>query len=72
MSKPARMTAFNEYMSVQRIGQRGWLDSFRIENYLDVSESGEGVQFVDIGGGQGYQCVTLLQKFSEFKGKIVL
>ncbi|EUC41460.1 hypothetical protein COCMIDRAFT_40378 [Bipolaris oryzae ATCC 44560] len=72
--RPRHQQAFNEYMSIQRVGQKSWLDVFPLEKCVPKSSVGDEHRtlFVDIGGGYGHQCREALKRFPWLQGRVVL
>ena len=71
MGKPQVMRDFNLWMSVQRMGQKSWLDVFPSQRFMQ-DETSEAPLFVDVGGGIGHQCAALKARFPNIARQVVL
>lgn len=72
-SDPTVLAAFHEFMKSLRANTKPWTEGFPMET-LKLSE--EDVQrnralFVDVGGNQGGQCISLRQLHPELKGRVI-
>ena len=63
---------FNEFMTVQRLGMPTWLDKYPyLEKTLDLKP--DQAQFVDVGGGVGYQSIALREALpADITNKIIV
>ena len=59
IAQPQVMRDFGMWMSVQRAGQKSWLDVFPLKNIQNCEGNPDAPLFVDIGGGIGHQCLAL-------------
>ncbi|KJX92106.1 o-methyltransferase like protein [Zymoseptoria brevis] len=71
-AKPGLGQDFFNLMKVRRQGLKDWLDGFPVEKYLDVKDTTERMQFVDVGGGNGQQALAVLKRHPEIAGKVVV
>lgn len=65
-TRPENALHFNTFMTSHRTGTRTWLDRPEVINEITdaldkvtAGKDGEGVSFVDIGGGIGHQCKVI-------------
>lgn len=66
------MRDFGMWMSVQRAGQKSWLDVFPLENLRNCEGNPDAPLFVDIGGGVGHQCLALQAQIPDEKRRIIV
>ncbi|KAI2627279.1 S-adenosyl-L-methionine-dependent methyltransferase [Hypomontagnella submonticulosa] len=78
-TRPENALHFNTFMTSHRTGTRTWLDRPEVINEITdaldkvtAGKDGEGVSFVDIGGGIGHQCKAFKKHVPNLKGTIVL
>jgi hypothetical protein len=71
-SHPVQAGAFHRFMEAQFASLPSWLSVIPFDtDYAKSAESNTPI-FVDVGGGNGQQCVALEKKFPELTGRIVL
>ncbi|MCJ1354648.1 MAG: hypothetical protein MMC33_004637 [Icmadophila ericetorum] len=77
-SHPSNLHNFMQWMTGHRIGYGSWLDVFPVEKELLRLGDGDDdtdpnlAVFVDVGGSIGHQCVALVEKYPQLKGRVVL
>lgn len=69
---PREQNAFNDFMFVQTTGLAGFIEKFPLEKYIDISDTTERIQFVDVGGGSGHISRAVLSKYPSLYGKIAV
>jgi demethylsterigmatocystin 6-O-methyltransferase len=69
---PREQGAFNDFMFVQATGLAGFTEKFPLEEYLQVADQTDRIQFVDVGGGSGHISRAVLEKFPSLRGKIAV
>ncbi|KAL1962581.1 hypothetical protein VTN77DRAFT_9374 [Rasamsonia byssochlamydoides] len=71
-TRPVQQGAFYRFMQAQFASLPTWLDVIDFENeYAKAADSNTPI-FVDVGGGNGQQCVALRKRFPNLKGRVVL
>ena len=66
------MRDFGLWMSVQRTGQKSWLDVFPLANLCSCKDNLEAPLFVDIGGGTGHQCLALQARLPNERRRLIV
>ncbi|MCJ1437024.1 hypothetical protein MMC27_006409 [Xylographa pallens] len=68
------MNKLNAFMKVVRSTRKFWADWFPVEKVLltDLTDSGDDVLMVDIGGGNGHDLETFLARFPQSHGHLIL
>lgn len=71
---PVQQGAFHRFMEMQFASLQTWLDVIPFEaEYGQQDLTDETPLFVDVGGGNGQQCVCLLNKYPNMtRGRIIL
>lgn len=69
---PVQGAAFHRFMEAQFASLPSWLDVIAFDTEYAASSNPEIPIFVDVGGGNGQQCVLLQKKFPSLKGRVVL
>ncbi|KFY63365.1 hypothetical protein V496_03994 [Pseudogymnoascus sp. VKM F-4515 (FW-2607)] len=59
-------------MTAQFASLPTWLDVLPFDSEYAASATPETLIFVDVGGGNGQQCVALQKKYPDLRGRIVL
>ena len=72
--RPDVLTSFQLLMTSYREGRPGFLDIYPVDERLikGVSNKGESVLFIDIGGGHGHETQSMIRKFPEAPGRKIL
>ncbi|OBT79128.1 hypothetical protein VF21_01729 [Pseudogymnoascus sp. 05NY08] len=71
-SHPVQGAAFHRFMEAQFASLPTWLDVLPFDSEYAASATPETLIFVDVGGGNGQQCVALQKKYPDLQGRIVL
>lgn len=71
-SHPVQGSAFHRFMTAQFASLPTWLDVLPFDSEYAASATPETLIFVDVGGGNGQQCVALQKKYPDLRGRIVL
>jgi hypothetical protein len=69
---PVQGGAFHRFMEAQFALLPTWLSVIPFEEEYAQGVSPGAPVFVDVGGGNGQQCVELQKKFPDLKGRVVL
>ncbi|PGG95911.1 hypothetical protein AJ79_09821 [Helicocarpus griseus UAMH5409] len=69
---PRERDAFNDFMFVQTTGLAGFVEKFPLDQYLDISDATNRIQFVDVGGGSGHISRAVLARYPSLYGKIAV
>lgn len=64
--------AFHRFMKTNMTGLPSWLDKVDIKSELTDGLTDTDVAFVDVGGGNGHQCVELKEKIPDLPGRVIL
>ncbi|KAK2594288.1 hypothetical protein QQS21_007994 [Conoideocrella luteorostrata] len=68
---PVQQGAFHRFMEAQFASLPTWLDVVDFETEFCKYNSQSDVAFVDVGGGNGQQCIALKEKFPHMPGRII-
>ncbi|OJJ72182.1 hypothetical protein ASPBRDRAFT_196291 [Aspergillus brasiliensis CBS 101740] len=73
MAQPRLFKDFSQWMTARRAGKPTWLDVFPLQRLLlAANPTSEEPLFVDIGGGVGHQCISLIDRLPQLIGRIVV
>lgn len=64
--------AFNDWMISQFASLPSWLDAVDLESDFAQNIDSTTKLFVDVGGGNGQQCMELITRYPNLEGEIVL
>ncbi|OBT49726.1 hypothetical protein VE04_09838 [Pseudogymnoascus sp. 24MN13] len=70
-SHPIQGAAFHRFMEAQFASLPTWLDVLPFDSEYAASTTPETPTFVDVGGGNGQQCVALQKKYPALQGRII-
>lgn len=68
---PVRSARFNHFMKAQRGSQTVCFDCYPFDKECQDWPS-EKPLFVDVGGGAGYQTASLIERFPDLPGRLIL
>lgn len=69
---PREQGAFNDFMFVQTTGLAGFIETFPLDQYIQLGDSAGRIQFVDVGGGSGHISRAILAKYPALHGRIAV
>ncbi|KAF9883253.1 hypothetical protein FE257_003809 [Aspergillus nanangensis] len=69
---PVQQNAFHQFMKLQFASLPTWLDVVDFQRDFAQGLEPNTPLFVDVGGGNGQQCASLLEKYPQLGGRIVL
>lgn len=72
-SHPLYADAFNRHMTFLEDNTAPWLDTFPLQQYVDVNSTDDTrIQFCDVAGGNGHQAVNVVQKYPTMQGRVLV
>lgn len=71
-SHPVQQRAFHEFMKLQFAPLPTWLDVIDFKARFTQETTVDTPVFVDVGGGNGQQCATLLDRHPGLQGRVIL
>ena len=71
-ANPDMARAFQEYIQLEHSYLPNWLNVVDFQSEFAENTCMDTVLFVDVGGGNGQQCVNLVTKYPNLKGRIIL
>ena len=71
---PAHRRDLDEYMSVRRKGLNQWHEMFPMASNLgpNAKRDPKAVIFVDVGGGNGHEAISLHESHPEIPGRLII
>lgn len=71
-SRPEDAGVFHRFMEMQFSSLPTWLDVLDFGAEFGRDTTADTPVFVDVGGGNGQQCVSLQQRYPAMKGRVVV
>lgn len=69
---PEMARAFQNYLQLEHSYLPSWLNVVDFQSEFAENTCTDTVLFVDVGGGNGQQCVNLLTEYPNMKGRVIL
>ena len=71
-TRPVQQAAFHGFMEAHRAMLPTWLNVIPFKSEFAQGATKEDVLLVDVGGGNGSQCLELKKAFPKLEGRIIL